>query len=151
MPISRERLRVLLTIVACGWIAACSARVPRKTSVDALSVCDVVSNPDKYNNKHITIYTDVISSFHGILAFDNSCHGVISIFVQDRSADTEYGKILLRSETESGNGFHHAYIGGVFTAFQSSQGSKTNAHGAIVVDYLKGWLPGRRHQIKGSE
>lgn len=141
----RNRIRFLLATVVCSWVVACSAGVD-KPSRSAVSVCEVVSNPNRYNNKYVTVNADIISSFHGILAFDNACHGVIRLWVPDNKADTEYGKILLRSETDPGNGFYHAYIGGTFTAVRENRNLKTNVHGTIVVNHLSGWLPGRRHK-----
>jgi hypothetical protein len=146
MAVSGFHVRFLLAAMACCWVAACNAAEHTRLG-HVTSVCAIVSNPSKYNNERVTIYADIISSFHGILAFDNACHGVVRLWVPDNKSDTEYGRTLLRSKTEPGNGFHHAYIGGIFTA-PVDRDPETNVRGTVVVDELSGWLPGRRHNDK---
>lgn len=149
MRCAYDCLRILLTAIAGIWVAAFGAGL-HQAPEHIISVCDIVSNPNRYNGEHVTVEANVISSFHGILAVDSACHGVIRLWVPDNKADTDYGRTLLRSETEPGSGFHHGYIGGMFTALQARQNTKTNVRGTIMVDHLSGWLPGRKKGERGN-
>lgn len=130
----------LSVALECFCISSCS------NAVSGLSVCEIVSHPSHYNGKEVTIHAGIISSFHGVLAMNErsaDCEGVIAIIVPKDKIKSRAGKTILGSETEPGDGYHLAFVTGVFKSYPEDVPGGSNIKGSISVNRVTGWTPAK--------
>lgn len=132
--------KIAILFAAIGLLDAGCTR-----AADALSVCDVLTKPATYDGKEITIYADVLSSFHGVLALSKRSQTCVGVIALTPSPDgSKSSALLFKSETEPGSGYHHGYITGEFKYYPNGLPSGRNIKGEIKVEQVEGWKSERR-------
>ena len=134
----RSLTTILLIALGSICVSSCSRAAAGK------SVCDLLSHPNEYNGRKVTIHAGIISSFHGVLAMNErgeGCNEVIAINVPENKIKSKVGKIIIGSMSEPGDGYHVAFVTGVFKSYPKGILGRSNVKGSILVDGVTGWTP----------